>query len=108
MQGGVWPWWQQGSSETYSVAPRDVGVAAGRQRLALGVRAAVDGVPALAERRAVAGDHRADQRVGARAPAALLGELDRAGEGGVVGLQQRGHVPQRIFHRPRQAPPVSR
>ena len=22
VQGGVWPWWQQGSSETYSVAPR--------------------------------------------------------------------------------------
>ena len=38
VQGGVCPWWQQGSSETYSVAPRG-SARAGGERLALGVRA---------------------------------------------------------------------
>ena len=38
VQGGVWPWWQQGSSVTYIVAP--IGsMLAGRERRHLGVRA---------------------------------------------------------------------
>ena len=41
VQGGVRPWWQQGSSDTYSVAPRRSAPPAARDRLDLGVRAAV-------------------------------------------------------------------
>ena len=93
MHGGVWPSWQHGSSETYIVAPRGVGVAAGGERLALGVRAAVDGVEALAEHLAVLDDHGADHRVGRRPPPAALGELDGAGQVHVVGLQERGQGP---------------
>ena len=104
VHGGVWPWWQQGSSETYSVAPREVGVAAGRERLALGVRAAVDGVPALAQRRAVAGrPPRRPAGWGSRARDPAPRARSR-GRGGVVGLQQRGHVRHRGYFTDRGRP----
>ena len=96
MHGGVWPWWQHGSSETYSVAPGRSASPQAASAATSACAAAVGGVPALPQRAAVADHHRADQRVGARPPAPLLGELDRAGERSVVGLQERGHVNRRI------------
>jgi hypothetical protein len=63
--------------------------AAGGQRLALGVQLAVGGVEALADDLAVLDHHGADQRVRRRAPAPALRQLDRAGEMGDIGLQQR-------------------
>ena len=63
-----------------------VGVAAGGDRVDLGVRAAVLVVPALAEDLAVPDDDRADHRVGAHAAQPPLGELDGPGEVDVVGV----------------------
>ena len=77
VHGGWWPWWQQGSSETYSVAPCEVGAAAVGDRVDLGVRPAVLVVPALAEHGAVADDDGADDRVGGARPQPPLGEVDR-------------------------------
>ena len=37
VHGGVRPWWQHGSSETYSVAPVEIAIAGGSDRLDLGV-----------------------------------------------------------------------
>ena len=65
---------------------RDVGrrahdrLAAGVERVALGVRLAAALVPALAEHAAVARDHAADERVRARAAASALGQVERAVE----------------------------
>jgi hypothetical protein len=84
VHGGVRPWWQQGSSEPS-------GVAAGGQRLALGVRFAVCGVEALPQQLAVARHDRPDHRVRRRSPATFLRELDGAREVEVIGLQELGH-----------------
>ena len=72
-----------------------VGAAGGGDRRALGVRPAELGMEALAEHLAVAHDHRADQRIGARAPAPALRQLKRPGEMLVVGGEQRGHCVRR-------------
>ncbi len=63
---------------------RDVGrgpddrLAAGVQRVALCVRLAAPDVPSLAQDASVAGDHAADERIRARAPASPLGQVERA------------------------------
>ena len=56
------------------------------------MRAAEIGVEALPQDPAVAHDHRADQRIRARPPAATLGKLDRALEVLVVGGLKGAHV----------------
>ena len=63
-----------------------VGVAGGRDRVDLRVRAAVLLVPALAEHPIVLDHHRSDHRVGAHAAHAALGELDGPREVLVIGL----------------------
>ena len=80
MQGGVRPWWAQGSSVTKIVAPREIGPARARvgDRGDLGVRAAELGVPALADHLAAARDHGADERVRADPAPAALGQLEGA------------------------------
>jgi hypothetical protein len=68
-----------------------VAVAAGHQRLALGVTAAVDRVEALPQHLAVRDHHGAHHRVGRRTTAAPLRELDGAGEVQMIGLEERRH-----------------
>ena len=75
VHGGVRPGWQQGSSETYIVAPAGSSVAGG-ERLALGVRLAGGAMEALADHAPVLHDHGAHERVRARLAARLLGQLD--------------------------------
>ena len=74
--GGWRPWCEQGSSDTYAVAPC-APCGTGEQRVRLGMALARPHVPALAEHLAVAHDHAADDRVRARRAAAPLGELER-------------------------------
>ena len=64
----------------------EVRVARGGDRLALGVRAAAGGVPALPQHLAVADDDRAHERVGADPAAPAGGELERALEVLAVGV----------------------
>jgi hypothetical protein len=73
--------------------PARVRVAAGQQRLALGVRLSVGGMEALAEHDAVLDHHGADHRVRRRQPLPAGGELDRASQMGLVGLEEDGHGP---------------
>ena len=68
----------------------EVRAAGGGDRGDLGVRPAVDVVPALAEDGAVPGDHRADERVGAHPAQPAATELDRAVQEIVV-VGVRGH-----------------
>ena len=89
VHGGVRPWWQQGSSETYRVAPAEVAVTGGADRLDLGVGRAQLAVKALADRPLAVGDHGSHQRVGADPAAALLGDLDRASEVAAIGIGDR-------------------
>ena len=70
----------------------EVGHPAGLDRVDLGVRAAVDLVPALAEHLAVARDHGADDRVRLDRPEPPAGELDRTREMQPVGVGAAGHV----------------
>ena len=96
MQGGWRPWWAQGSRVTYSVAPAGsiapgAAVVQGRD---LGVGAAELGVEALADRLAVAHQHRADERVGADPSATALGQLQRPLEvEPVLFCDHVGHLP---------------
>src|SRR4051812_3787216 len=77
-----------------------VGHAAGRQRLALGVRASVRDVVALAEHLAVLHHDGSDERVRRRPPAPAARELDGPGEMWVIGLKERAHeVGKRILIR---------
>ena len=82
MQGGWRPWWAQGSSVTYIVAPAGSSprAAAVLDRGALGVQTAELGVEALADHLVVADEHGADQRVRADPPATALGELQRSAQ----------------------------
>ena len=75
-KAAVCPWWEHGSSVTYSVAPR-ARLAGRLERDDLGVRPALPLVPALADDLAVAHDDRADDRVRMRRSAPSLGELER-------------------------------
>ena len=111
VHGGVRPWWQQGSSETYSVAPCEIVVAGGADRLDLGVRRPERAVKALGDHGLAVGHHRADERIRADPAAALLGQLDRSGEVAPIGVGSAAcaHAPTlaeiaRLPH----FPPVSR
>ena len=68
------------------MAPLQVGVAGGGDRVDLRVRAAVLLVPALADDPVVLDHDRADHRVGAHAAHAALGELDGPREMLVIGF----------------------
>ena len=78
-QGGWRPWWAQGSSVTYIVAPAgsSPALAAVGQRRPLRVQPAELGVKPLADDLAVAHDDRADQRIRADPPPPALGQLQR-------------------------------
>ena len=76
MHGGVRPSWQQGSSETYRVAPGGVLGAAASSAIALGVRLAGRLGDALADHALVLDHDGAHERVRARLPARPRGELD--------------------------------
>ena len=76
MHGGVRPWWQHGSSETYRVAAGRV-LAAVLERGALGVRLARRLSDALADHAAVLDDHGPTIGFGLVLPARAPGELDR-------------------------------
>jgi hypothetical protein len=79
-----------------------VGVAAGRQRVDLGVGAADVLVPTLAQDLVVAGHDRTDHRVRARPPRPAPGQLDGAGEVDVIGLGalHMAYAEDRPAHRP--------
>ena len=79
LQGGWRPWWAQGSSVTYIVAPADVLAAARRvgERRPLGVQTPELGVEALPDNLLAADDDRADQRIRADPTAAALGQRER-------------------------------
>ena len=90
MHGGVRPWWQQGSSETYSVAPAGSSPQAA-SAIALGVlpRRAPAWKPSPITRPSLHDDG-ADERVRAGLPARLCGELDAPEEVALVALCGRG------------------
>ena len=79
MHGGWRPWWAQGSSVTYIVAPAGSSprLRQSCDRGDLGVRAAELGVVALADHLAVAHEDGADDGIRADLPAPQLGELQR-------------------------------
>ena len=89
MQGGVLPWWQQGSSDTYRVASADLGPAAARIA-STSAWADQRAVKALPQHAVEVREHRPDERIGAHLAAAVLGELDRAGEVLAVCVGARG------------------
>ena len=92
VHGGVRPWWQHGSSDTYSVAPVEVAPVGGADRLHLGVRpAAAARWIALPEDLVLAADHRAHQRIRADLSATTAGQVDRAGEVAAIDIAGGGH-----------------
>ena len=68
-----------------------------RERGALGVKAAQLGVPALADRLAVAGDDASDHGIGRDETAPALSHLERPGEVRTVVLRDRGSHVKRIL-----------
>ena len=87
MHGGVRPWWQHGSSDTYRVASARSLAAGGADRLDLGVRRAERAVKALADDLvAVAPITAPTSGLGLTRPRPLLGQLDRAGQVAAVGI----------------------
>ena len=79
MHGGVRPWWQQGSSETYIVAPAGSSVqAASASRSACGSPGALWKPSPIASPSLTT--HGADERVRARVATRPLGELDGSHE----------------------------
>ena len=83
-QGGVRPWWEQGSRVQTTVAPRAASPAAARAIASACGRPGPSCQPS-ATISLVAQHHRAHQRVGAHAAAAVLGQLARPRQGGPLG-----------------------
>ena len=90
-QGGVRPWWEQGSRVHTTVAPRAASPAAARAIASACGRPGPSCQPS-ATVRPLAQHHRAHQRVRAHAAAAALGQLARARQGELrVGGRVRRH-----------------
>ena len=98
VHGGVRPWWQHGSSETYMRRAARVGPGGARSpRPRRAARRARRGSPPPAPAPSLTMTA-PTSGFGLVRPRPPLGELDRAGEMLLVGLQQRGHgSPKRIL-----------